>query len=245
MWPRLSKSPILGQFSWSPLVLEAFAHNAHLFGATTTSFRFLPSYLRPSSPPPTPTELHNVAPLLPAPKVDPIPGLLVLHVRRGDFVEHCANLAGWESDWNGFNKFAALPDKFRVPHNDGEVTEANMQYYLERCFPSIERMMARVREVLRDQQKTYGDTRALKRVYIMTNGEEAWLNALKAALAGVHAWDSVTSSRDLELSWEAKPVAQAMDMLVGQRAQVFIGNGVRRSLSPSCMTLTTHASFRV
>ena len=39
----------------------------------------------------------------------------------------------------------------------------------------------------------------------------------------------MVTSRDLYLSWEAKPVAQAVDMLIGQRAQVFIGNGVRSS----------------
>ena len=60
----------------------------------------------------------------------------------------------------------------------------------------------------------------------MTNGDEAWLNDLKQALLEIKTWDSVTSSRDLRLSWEEKPIAQSMDMLVGQRAQVFIGNGV-------------------
>lgn len=60
----------------------------------------------------------------------------------------------------------------------------------------------------------------------MTNGDKAWLDDLKEALMRIKRWDSVTSSRDLQLGWEVKPVAQAMDMLVGQRADVFIGNGV-------------------
>ncbi|KAF8554311.1 hypothetical protein OG21DRAFT_1440550 [Imleria badia] len=227
IWPRLSKSPVLRNFSWSPLVLEAFARNAHLFGATTKSFQFLPSYLRPSSSHPTPKELHNVEPILPATKIDPIPGLLVLHIRRGDFAGHCAHLANWSSDWNGFNKFATLPDKFHPPHDGGggQTTEANMHFYFQRCFPSIEQIADRVRQVLADQEKTYGGTKELKRIYIMTNGEKAWLDDLKEALMGVKRWDSVTSSRELRLGWEAKPVAQAMDMLVGQRADVFIGNG--------------------
>ncbi|KAH0836495.1 hypothetical protein J3R83DRAFT_8131 [Lanmaoa asiatica] len=225
MWPRLSKSPILRDFSWSPLILEAFARNAHLFEATTRSF--LPSYLRPSSSPPIPKELHNVEPILPATKIDPIPGLLVLHIRRGDFADHCTHLANWSSDWNGFNKFATLPDKFRVPYDGGagQTTEANTQHYLQRCFPTIQQIVARVRQVLADQKKTYGGMKQLKRVYIMTNGDKAWLSDLTEALMRIKKWDSVTSSRDVRLSWEAKPVAQAMDMLVGQRAQVFIGNG--------------------
>ncbi|KAG6374801.1 hypothetical protein JVT61DRAFT_4184 [Boletus reticuloceps] len=227
IWPRLSKSPILRNFSWSPLVLEAFARNAHLFGATTTSFRFLPSYLRPASSPPTLKELHNVDPILPATKTDPIPGLLVLHIRRGDFDDHCAHLAKWSSDFNGFNKFATLPDNFNPPHDGGEgdTTEANVRFYLERCFPAIDQIARRVRQVLADQKKIHGATKELKRVYIMTNAEVAWLNELKEALMEIKKWDSVTSSRDLQLEREAKPVAQAMDMLVGQRADVFIGNG--------------------
>ncbi|KAG9309925.1 hypothetical protein JVU11DRAFT_9957 [Chiua virens] len=227
IWPRLSQSPILREFSWSPLVLGAFARNAHLFGPKTQSFRFLPSYMQPSSPKPTPTELHNVEPILPAAKVDPITGLLVLHIRRGDFADHCSHLANWSSDWNGFNKFATLPDKFRPPYDGGggQTTEANTKYYFKRCFPTVEQIVERVREVLADQKRLYGGAKELRRVYVMTNGEAAWLDELKEALMWIKPWDSVTSSRDLRLSWEAKPVAQAMDMLVGQRAQVFIGNG--------------------
>ncbi|KAG6329204.1 hypothetical protein ID866_9886 [Astraeus odoratus] len=59
----------------------------------------------------------------------------------------------------------------------------------------------------------------------MTNGGKEWLEELKAALMKVKQWDAVVTSRDIKLSWEAKPVAQAVDMFVGQRAQVFIGNG--------------------
>ncbi|KAG8220778.1 hypothetical protein J3R82DRAFT_2210 [Butyriboletus roseoflavus] len=237
MWPRLSKSPILRDFSWSPLVLESFARNAHLFGATTKSFRFLPSYLRPSSSPPTLKELHNVEPILPATKIDPIPGLLVLHIRRGDFANHCRHLANWSSDWNGFNKFATLPDKFHIPHEEGngQATEASVQMYLQRCFPTVEQITERARQVLAELKKTYGGTKELKRVYIMTNGDKAWLSDLRKALMGIKAWDSVTSSRDLRLSWEAKPIAQAVDMLVGQRAEVFIGNGFSSLTSNTVM----------
>ncbi|KAF9219945.1 hypothetical protein BS17DRAFT_788327 [Gyrodon lividus] len=227
LWPRLSKSPILRNFSWSPLVLQTFSRNAELFGATSTSFRFLPSYLRPSAAPPTLAGLQNVDPILPAPKTDPIPGLLVLHIRRGDFAGHCSHLANWSADWNGFNKFAALPDKFRVPVDggEGETTERNMQMYLQRCFPTIEQIIERVRDVLADQKRLYGNKKELKRIYIMTNGDVEWLKQLKEALMEVKKWNAVVSSRDLRLGWEAKHVSQTVDMLVGQRAQVFIGNG--------------------
>jgi hypothetical protein len=38
----------------------------------------------------------------------------------------------------------------------------------------------------------------------------------------------VSTSRDLALDWEQKVVAEAVDMYVGQCAEVFIGNGVSR-----------------
>lgn len=153
----------------------------------------------------------------------------MLHIRRGDFSDHCSHLANWSSGYNGFNKFAALPDKFHPPPDGGAgyTTEANTQLYLERCFPTIEQIVKKVREVLINQKSIYGGTKELKRVYVMTNGDKAFVDDLKEALGRIKRWDSVTSSRDLRLRWEAKPVAQSMDMLVGQRAQVFIGNGVR------------------
>ena len=98
--------------------------------------------------------------------------------------------------------------------------------YMKRCFPTIDQISLRVREVLADQQKVHGNKKELKRVYVMTNGDKEWLEELKEALMEVKQWDAVITSRDIYLSWEAKPVAQAVDMLIGQRAQVFIGNGV-------------------
>lgn len=37
----------------------------------------------------------------------------------------------------------------------------------------------------------------------------------------------ITTARDLELTLEEKYVAQAVDMYIGQRAEIFVGNGVR------------------
>ncbi|CCM04333.1 uncharacterized protein FIBRA_06505 [Fibroporia radiculosa] len=62
----------------------------------------------------------------------------------------------------------------------------------------------------------------------MTNGPPEWVEEVKAAFrksTGGKEWRSVRSSRDLVVSAEQKYVKQAVDMLIGQRAQVFIGNG--------------------
>jgi hypothetical protein len=100
--------------------------------------------------------------------------------------------------------------------------------YLKACFPTTEQIVEKVRDVLADQKHLYGSAKELKSIYVMTNGDMEWLHQLKEALKQVKKWDAIGTSRDMELSWEAKPVAQAVDMLIGQRAQVFIGNGVRR-----------------
>ena len=91
--------------------------------------------------------------------------------------------------------------------------------------------------VLRRRAEAEAGRPRLDRVFVMTNGAPEWVALLKQALAATGHYKHVASSRDLVLSWEQKYVAQAVDMLVGQRAQVFIGNGVRvrpSSVSGSC-----------
>ena len=67
----------------------------------------------------------------------------------------------------------------------------------------------------------------LKNIYIMTNAKREWVTRMKEAFLAAGHWDNIASSRDLELNDEQRYVAQAADMLIGQRADVFIGNGVR------------------
>lgn len=70
-------------------------------------------------------------------------------------------------------------------------------------------------------------SQGLKNVYIMTNGGTLWVGELRKALKKAHGWNQIASSSDLRLNREQKYVAQTVDMMIGQRAQVFVGNGVR------------------
>ena len=97
--------------------------------------------------------------------------------------------------------------------------------YMQRCLPTIEQIVEKVKEVRRSSAG-----KGLRNVYIMSNGSPSWISKLKAALRAKHDWAHVASSRDLMLTPEQKYVSQALDMLVAQRAQVFIGNGVRRQI---------------
>ncbi|KAI0964553.1 hypothetical protein AcW1_001345 [Taiwanofungus camphoratus] len=206
IWPTFSKSPILNEFRWSPLIENAFNTNRPIFSPASRLDSYIPSFPFFSNDDP----------------YAPLPGLLVLHIRRGDFADHCMHLAKWSSGWNGFNSFPELPDKFEVPLGGGwgETTRENMELYMQHCFPSIEQIVAKTEAV---RQTRAG--RGLKNVYIMTNGAKSWVDDLKAALMSTGHWKKVTGSRDVKLNWEQKYVAQAVDMLIGQRAQVLIGNG--------------------
>lgn len=204
IWPYLAKSPVSTHWGWSSLIRDAYKKNQHLFEPTNTSFwgGFFNSQ-------------EEIKPA-------PIPGLLAIHVRRGDFKDHCEHLAKWSSDWNAFNSFPEFHDKFDRPTDGGwgETSEENMKLYVRRCYPSIEQIVEKVRKVRMEAAEP------LRYLYIMTNGPTPWVEELKSALAQDTNWDQLGSSRDLKTTWEQKFVAQALDMYVAQWAQVFIGNGV-------------------
>ncbi|KAJ3756156.1 hypothetical protein EV360DRAFT_48433 [Lentinula raphanica] len=235
LWPSLSESPILRQFTHSPLILAAFERHRHLFGVVDT---------KPAKPK---GQLHFV-PSLGTPNInDTIPGLLVLHVRRGDFAEHCVHLVKYSSAFNGFNSFEDMRDQDGFdPAAAAAKYETAKANYLERCFPNVSQIVKRVRQVRErvarapsnldsHSHRTSSSLSApLTHLYIMTNGKPPFLAELRAALeldAITHnpfdlpPWESIYTSRDLELGWEEGYVAQALDMYVAQRAEVFIGNG--------------------
>ena len=209
MWPLLKTSPILTQFDWSPLIRSAFMKNLNLL---------LPTPWSPSI-----WIWNRVPPYISVDQSDErLPGLLVLHIRRGDFVQHCTSLANWSSHWNGFNSFPEMVDQFTPPYNPiaGETTPENSAVYLKHCLPSIEQIVEKVTEV----QKT---EKGLTNIYVMTNAVPAWLDELKVALKRAYDWKQIASTKDLKLNWEQEYVSHALDMMIGERAQVFIGNGVR------------------
>lgn len=216
MWSYLSRSPLVTHWDWSPLVHDAFSRNRHLLEPKQTFWRWLLNFRRKSTS-------HAV------------PGLLAIHVRRGDFQEHCAHLAKWSANWNAFNSFPEFRDNFDRPAGGGGGTtsDENLELYLERCYPTIEQIVAKVSQVRKEA------TDPLRYLYILTNGPTEWVEELKSALQRHMSWDHVGSSRDLELTLEEKFVAQALDMYVAQLSQVFIGNGV--SALRSCRDASTES----
>ena len=194
VWPSYSTSPIITQFRWSSLIETAFQYNHRLF-------------------------THSLSSVHP---YNTVPGLLALHIRRGDYQDHCEHLAKYGSIFNGFNSFPELQDQFVVPETDNEAIKRRI--YMKSCLPTFEEIIEKIVEVKRSEEG-----RGLRDIYIMTNGPQDWVTELKDILRKSGEWGRIASSRDLTLSWEQKYVGQAVDMLIGQRAQVMIGNGVSGS----------------
>ncbi|KAJ7513119.1 hypothetical protein B0H11DRAFT_1698042 [Mycena galericulata] len=199
VFPDLSESPILSDFAWSALILQAFNDNFKFFGLPT------------SSPPANSTA--------------PLKGLLAIHVRRGDYETWCDDAYKNTMSYTGFNSFPSLPDKYAPgSHTTPDDTRKH-------CLPSIPEIVAKVLSVNKPH---------ITRVYVMTNAPRAWLDDLTRELRFAHTWaDGVGTSRDLELSWEVQFVSQAVDMYVGQRADMFIGNGFS-SLTSNIVMMRMH-----
>ncbi|OSD08075.1 hypothetical protein PYCCODRAFT_1430264 [Trametes coccinea BRFM310] len=203
IWPHFSRSPIVQSFSWSALVELAFDNNREVF-----------SPVSPFEPP-----LSSVPLSEGLARYTPIPGLLALHIRRGDFRGHCYDVLARRSiGYTGFNSFPSLPDRWDLPDDISHGDKRAL--YTRHCFPDIDMIVERV-EQIRHQQ--HGEQ--LSHIYIMTNGSPSWVSKLKAALTKKHSWTNIASSRDLMLNPEQKYIAQAVDMLIAQRAQTFVANG--------------------
>ncbi|KAH7908564.1 hypothetical protein BJ138DRAFT_1091036 [Hygrophoropsis aurantiaca] len=203
LWDSLATSPILTDFTWSPLVQSAVTRNFAL--------------LQPESP----KDLYDVS----SPVT--LPGLVAVHLRRGDYKRHCPNLAKWGAEYMGFNQHPSLPDRFdpQPYKNDSSILE---DYYLEHCLPTIDQVVIRLRELRREHPH-------LRRVYVLSNDWAWWLDALKEALEE-DGWDDLTSSLDIQLDAEQYYVAMAVDMAIAEKADVFVGNGFS-SLSSNVVML--------
>lgn len=197
VYQKLAESPIMTEFNWSPLVLAALRANA-----------------------------VEIAPKL---ALNPLPNavedLMVVHIRRGDYDEHCKSIAEYANNYMGWNSMPGLGDKFVIPprNADGAYREEIMRH----CWPSIDQIALRVLEVKSEWEMQHS-TRPLHRLYVMTNGKRGWVASLKEKLQESGDWDVVLTSKDLILDHEQQYVGQAIDMAIAERAAVLVGNGVSK-----------------
>lgn len=205
VWPRYSVSPILTEFRWSELIEEAFDANRELITASDAHLPLLASI---------PPSVASAA------RYTVIPGLLAMHIRRGDYAAHCQRLARWHAKYTAFNSFPEFPDKLADVPDDVE-GDARVPLVRPHCWPSIPEIVARAEE-----ERMTPEGAGLTDVFILTNGDREWVRELTEALRATGTWRVIATGRDLYLSKEQRYVSQAVDMLIWQRAEVLIGNGV-------------------
>jgi len=269
----LVKSPVLTNWGWSKLVKRVFEKNIRLFVSGSNLLDSTPRIFKSrvsagsitSKITNSSTELLQ---LVLQSDSSPLP-LLVLHLRRGDYQEHCDHLSAYGSLYTGAATLPELEERDIFAPPQGTSEEQRKNFYVKHCYPDVEQIKQKVREVLHDYENYLVESRKssnsgwsrllnwrpsaslarkrVKKVYIMSNGDREWLNEVKQALiedatkskASMGSgekeksewefewtWDDIGSSRDLEAGWEEKSVLQVMDMYVGQRAELFVGNGV-------------------
>lgn len=152
LWDGLAASPILTDYTWSPLVQSAVSRNF--------------AVLHPSSP----------KSLLDVSTKSTLHGLVAIHLRRGDYARHCTRLASWGSLYMGINQLHSLPDRFTPPPSPKGGDRAEVEaYYMQHCLPEVVQVVERLRTLRKEHP-------GLRRVYALSNGWGWWLNELKKAL---------------------------------------------------------------
>ncbi|KAG9003015.1 hypothetical protein FRB93_011302 [Tulasnella sp. JGI-2019a] len=200
-WSILQHAPILTNFQWSPLVKAIVERNMLRIGGKAA-----PKYEANATP-------------------KTISGVVAVHLRRGDFLEHCNKLAGWHTMYNSWNTFEGFPDRFPSHAEVGQMDdEARIKLYMEHCLPTVDQMVVRLRAVRAEWAEKHPEATTLKRVYVMTNAEKSYRNELREKLKE-EGWEGVTMSMDLEVKKAEIEVEMTADMMIGQLAEVFIGNG--------------------
>lgn len=191
------------KFQWSPLVQGIVNRNLPLLSH--------PEFI----PLPKPSDDAAVT----------IPSLLAVHLRRGDFKEHCVNLASWYAPFNGWNQFPDLIDKLGDPWKMGS-DEERKRIYLEHCLPTVDQVIAKLAEVKkRWDTGGAGDRRKLDRVYFLTNAELEYRDELRTKLTEA-GWKHIAMTYEMQINQDEVEVDMAADMMIAQLAEVFVGNGV-------------------
>ncbi|KAF8893386.1 hypothetical protein BD779DRAFT_1609766 [Infundibulicybe gibba] len=164
-----------------------------------------------------------------------------LHLRRGDFENHCYGLA---DDGTGFTTWTTLPE-LRKSVLDPQLDRANKTSIMEHCIPSLQRILSAIDQYARERPH-------LRTVHILHDG--AWdhptvylqyyklaaalTNAARARSAG---WPQgpmarITHSAMVPIHWGEADYSVAVDVELARNAEVFIGIGYS-SLSTQVIAL--------
>jgi hypothetical protein len=164
--------------------------------------------------------------------------MLAIHIRRGDYLVHCPNLAKWNSTYYGWAQLPTLPDSFSPLPDD---VPDRIEKMLAHCLPTNEQIVRKIHDA-RDDYVNAGPGRLLDVLYLLTNEQGVWLDELKVELKAA-GWHTIVTTRDLQLDAEQTDVSMAIDMQLARKAAVFIGNGVRIFLDSFRVALLTRSQI--
>ncbi|WVQ94802.1 hypothetical protein IAU59_001885 [Kwoniella sp. CBS 9459] len=204
LYESFVKSPVMKHFSFAPTVLSIIN-------------KALPDL----SPDSQPYDLESVAHA----NGDPVrtgmwKHVLALHLRRGKNWEMvCEEKGARAAPFVSFNKLPLLPGNENVPPPPSMVEATRMGLYRAKCLPQTLDIIARARRMRKNHP-------LLRSVYILTDADEdAWVKEIRMWLQS-EGWDHVwIGKEDVYPEWQDKEVGVAVDMEVGRRAGVFVGNG--------------------
>ncbi|KAF8868149.1 hypothetical protein CPB85DRAFT_1366758 [Mucidula mucida] len=170
MYPLLASTPILKDFKWAPLVQGAVDRN-------------MAGIEKPAD------ATSNL-----------IPGLVAVHLRRGDYDGHCRYLVKLSVRYQGMNRYPGIVDRFDpYDFEPSGSNEAKLDHYLKHCLPDIPQIVHRLREM-----RAQNPSLSLTKVYLLSNGRRC---------------------QDLVLTGAESYVSGAIDMAIAEQAELFIGNG--------------------
>jgi len=166
---------------------------------------------------------------------------MALHLRRGDFEDHCNHLA---TTRQGFTTWATLPE-LQSSILDPVLDTANSTSVLQHCYPSLYRILDAVSHQARRNPE-------IRTLHVLHDG--AWDHPLvylqfhklahalrNAQWAKDAGWTNgpilqITQSSDVPIQRGERDWSVCVDVELARRAAVFIGNGYS-SLSTQIVAL--------
>lgn len=119
--------------------------------------------------------------------------------------------------------FTQYRDQFGNPWEFGS-DEERVARYMQHCLPTVDQIIKRVEQVKLDWESLH-PRHNLTQIYIMSNAERDFGDRLKNDLYA-QGWSRVVISKDRVVLHDEAEIDLATDMMIGQNAEVFLGNGV-------------------
>jgi hypothetical protein len=122
------------------------------------------------------------------------------------------------------NSYPTLLDKLEVCRGE-ETKDADRELFIGHCYPTEESIVAKIRKS-REAYLAENPHKTLDILYVMSNAKPEWIKSLEERMHG-DGWTLTLGSRDMKFATsEQKEVNMAVDMEIGRRAEMFVGNGV-------------------